>query len=191
MENENWGWGLHMYANITHPFLTTRSVLQHWWWNTPGEHCRDSEKKIRRILDKEEWATGEPDFGTSTHTHWFLSSLRICHQTRPPTNDTITHIIAFFLQWEYVAKLGHQQMPTLHISSWQQEVFSSTADRTLLENTTADNLKHISRKTLHQEKWATELPDFGTFTNNHGFLAAERIMWKDNHVLLSELRRWQ
>ena len=38
---------------------------------------------------------------------------------------------------------GHQQMTTLHIYSWQQEVFSSIGDRTLLENTTADNLKHI------------------------------------------------
>ena len=41
------------------------------------------------------------------------------------------------------ANYGHQQMTTLHIYSWQQEVFSSIGDRTLLENTTADNLKHI------------------------------------------------
>ena len=43
---------------------------------------------------------------------------------------------------------GHQQMTTLHIYSWQQEVFSSIGDRTLLENTTADNLKHILDATL-------------------------------------------
>ena len=52
-------------------------------------------------------------------------------------------LIGFFLHWEYVTKLGHQQMTPLHIYSWKQEVVSSIGDRTLLDNTTADNLKHI------------------------------------------------
>ena len=64
-------------------------------------------------------------------------------QLKRITMETSKAIIGFFLHGEYVAKLGHQQMPTLHINSWQQEVFSSTGDRTLLENTNADNLKHI------------------------------------------------
>ena len=68
-------------------------------------------------------------------------------------------IIGFFLHWEYVTKLGHQQMTTLHIYSWQQEVFSSIGDRTLLENTTADNLKHILDQSTYRKmsNWSASL----------------------------------